>query len=416
MMIPNQNEAIYLPQDGLIEIRSLKPIIETPQFQRLRHRKQLGLTSIVFPSAIHTRMEHSFGSLAKIRRVIRALSEREPHLLTPELSRALEVFAMLHDIGHGPFSHVIERVLSMNHKQRGEVILGELKRAISQVADYELVYQLYTHQHPFHVLVSDTILGTDKMDYLRRDAATIGLSLSFDIDMMIAGIRWLGDHFGMNAAAVFHIIDLQWMYLLMYTQIYWHPEALIAERMMERTLLFELIDHPELSEADIYQLTDEELTVRLRAYPIMNRLLDERRLFQVCASLIPIGNRSLELDHFEKAAIFELDDVRFRQLHQRLLQKPLVEIEDQLAQIMEFQPGQVILSTPMDIDRLVLKDIDLINDRSEITTLMNRFPAHHDLLRAVQREYLAFRIALDPDCLPISLAKLTLAKNFLTEL
>lgn len=164
-------KAVCIPCSGAVEVGGYLPILEHPLFQRLRRCRQLGLNDLVFPGAQHTRFEHALGVLARTH--LLAMLQRMPD----DDARHLEVFALLHDIGHGPFSHQIEPALRKNHHQRGLECLLELSAVIRECgAEPERIAAMLEEKDPLGKWVSDRNLGADKLDYLQRDAFTSALS------------------------------------------------------------------------------------------------------------------------------------------------------------------------------------------------------------------------------------------------
>ena len=119
-------KAVCIPCSGSVEVEGLLPVLDHPLFQRLRRCRQLGLNDLVFPGARHSRLEHALGVLHRARLAAQVQG------MPPEDRRALEVFALLHDVGHGPFSHQVEPVLPGDHHQRGAQVIREMEGAIRQ--------------------------------------------------------------------------------------------------------------------------------------------------------------------------------------------------------------------------------------------------------------------------------------------
>ena len=110
-------KSICIPCSGAVEVGEYLPLIAHPFFQNLRERRQLGLNDLIFPGARHTRFEHAVGTFNRA-----SIAAAIQHL-TPAETRLVEAFALLHDIGHGPFSHQVEPVLNGDHHERGKMML-----------------------------------------------------------------------------------------------------------------------------------------------------------------------------------------------------------------------------------------------------------------------------------------------------
>ena len=193
------------PVHGLISIDEdrelLLDLIDTPEFQRLRRIRQLGVSSLTYPGAEHTRFAHSLGVLHVATRIMRVLEQRhgEDKRVESDLSgkrRFVKAAALLHDIGHGPFSHMIERAFSASkqHEERSRrmiddkasEILGVLRNHVNESEIQEIKNLLAFHEQPFlHDIVSSS-LDADRMDYLLRDSHFTGVEYgNFDLEWVI---------------------------------------------------------------------------------------------------------------------------------------------------------------------------------------------------------------------------------------
>jgi HD superfamily phosphohydrolase len=184
------------PVHGDIELTAEEiAVVDTPEFQRLRGIKQLGTTSLVFPGAVHTRFEHSIGTLHMADRLLQAMDRnaaRAPdryRRIEPDARRLLRMAALLHDVTHIPYGHLIEDQTGLlarhDRPERFRAVLGEgeLGARLRDLGLRERVTAILTGEarEPafFGQVVSDTI-DADLMDYLRRDAYHTGLELYYD--------------------------------------------------------------------------------------------------------------------------------------------------------------------------------------------------------------------------------------------
>ncbi len=175
----NKRKIINDPVHGFITIPDefLFDLIEHPYFQRLRRIKQLGLSHLVYPGANHTRFHHALGAMHLMDKAITVLRSKGIEISEEERLGATAAI-LLHDIGHGPFSHTLERALlgSLNHE---EVSLLFMQR-LDQEFDGKLAtaIQIFMDEHPkkfLHQLVSSQ-LDMDRLDYLQRDSFFTGVS------------------------------------------------------------------------------------------------------------------------------------------------------------------------------------------------------------------------------------------------
>jgi uncharacterized protein len=212
-------------------------LIDTPPMQRLRGVKQLGLTDLVYPSAVHTRFSHSIGAM----HVAGMMAGQLP--LDKDDARIARLCLLLHDIGHGPFSHLFDFICDQStgtefqHEQLGwEVIKGsdEIMTALGDDADRVLA-ELSPSRSIVHDIVSGGI-DADKLDYLRRDSHFAGVNYGrFDFDRIL----WTldtdgGHHIAIQEKGMDSIEGLRLARQQMHLQVYTHQARLIADQMLIR--------------------------------------------------------------------------------------------------------------------------------------------------------------------------------------
>src|SRR6187549_3870952 len=167
----NKMKLINDPVYGLIHIRTplLFDLIEHPLFQRLRRIKQTGLTYLVYPGSQHTRFHHALGAMHLMGMAIDELLTKETNISKQE-EEAVLIAVLLHDIGHSPYSHALERlIIDAHHEAIGKVIMRHL--GVTFGAQLDLAYSMFTgtYSRPFfHQLISGQ-LDLDRLDYLSRD-------------------------------------------------------------------------------------------------------------------------------------------------------------------------------------------------------------------------------------------------------
>lgn len=248
-MPPKASRSYHDPLHGAITLHTGDPdealltqLIDTPAFQRLRRIRQLGPASLTFHGAESSRFTHSLGVMAIARRAFDQLQRRYPDL-APHRATVL-VAALLHDIGHGPFSHTAEEVFGLQHEhwtRRMIRDLPEIHDALESRAAglTEAVDQVYTHTHPVALvwqLVSSQ-LDCDRLDYLLRDSYFTGASYGqLDLDRILMALRFepssgrlVMAHKGM--AAIEHYLVVRHF---MYAQVYNHPKNISVTWLLER--------------------------------------------------------------------------------------------------------------------------------------------------------------------------------------
>jgi uncharacterized protein len=223
--------------------RVIWDLIGTKEFQRLRRIKQLGTTYLTFHGAEHSRFNHSLGVYEIIRRIIDDGFKGRPEWNGDERLLALSA-GLLHDLGHGPFSHSFEKVFDLDHEQFTQaIILGktEVNAVLSKVdANFpkkvaEVIAKTY-HNKQVVSLISSQI-DADRMDYLQRDAYFTGVSYGhFDMERILRVMRPREDqvvikHSGMHAVEDYIMSRYQ-----MYWQVYFHPVSRSAEVILTKIL------------------------------------------------------------------------------------------------------------------------------------------------------------------------------------
>jgi len=226
------NDPVY----GFINIAEpfLFDILEHPHFQRLRRIKQLGLTHLVYPGALHTRFHHALGAMYLMGLAIDVLRTKGHEISKAEADGAM-VAILLHDIGHGPFSHALENSLvqGINHEQLS-LLFMERFRNINEEA-IGLAIDIFTGKckKPFLLQLVSGQLDMDRLDYLNRDSFFTGVSegvVSYDRiikTLNISGERLVTDEKGIYSLEKFIIARR-----LMYWQVYLHKTVLSAEQLL----------------------------------------------------------------------------------------------------------------------------------------------------------------------------------------
>ncbi len=226
------NDPVY----GFISIDSdlVFDLIQHPVFQRLRHIRQLGLTDLVFPGANHTRFQHALGAMHLMRRVLEGFRGKGIEISNKEFVSA-QVAILLHDIGHGPFSHTLEETLL--HQVKHESISYQLMRKLDSDfnGELEMALKMFRNSYSrkfFHQLVSSQ-LDIDRLDYLRRDCFFTGvMEGSIGVDRIISMLTVHDDQVVVEEKGIYSIEHFLNARRLMYWQVYLHKTAVSAERML----------------------------------------------------------------------------------------------------------------------------------------------------------------------------------------
>ncbi|ASI34254.1 MULTISPECIES: HD domain-containing protein [unclassified Exiguobacterium] len=217
-------------------------LIGTKEFQRLRRVKQLGTSFLTFHGAEHTRFHHSLGVYEITRQLIDVFNGRADW--DDQYRELTLVAALLHDVGHGPFSHAFENVFGVDHEEWTErIILGdtEIKRVLDQVGEgfAEEVASVINKTHPNQLLVTmiSSQLDVDRMDYLLRDAHFAGVSYGkFDLERMLRVLRPAHNQMVVKQSGMHSIEDYIMRRYQMYWQVYLHPVTRSSDYLLKAIL------------------------------------------------------------------------------------------------------------------------------------------------------------------------------------
>jgi len=240
MKKPNKRKIINDPVFGFINIPNdfIFDIIQHPYFQRLNRIKQLGLSSTVYPGAQHTRLQHSLGAMHLMGEAITQLRQ-EGHEITPAEAEAARACILLHDIGHGPFSHTLENSLvnGVSHEEISLLMMQKINDELEGKLDMALA--IFTNKYPkkfLHQLVSGQ-LDMDRLDYLSRDSFFSGVSEGIiGAARIIKMLNIHNDQLVVDAKGIYSIEKFLVARRLMYWQVYLHKTSVAAERMLMNIL------------------------------------------------------------------------------------------------------------------------------------------------------------------------------------
>lgn len=236
----NKKKIINDPVYGFISIPSdlVYDLIEHRYFQRLRYIKQVSMTHLVYPGALHTRFHHALGAMHLMSLAIETLKGKNIEISKDEEEAAI-IAILLHDIGHGPFSHSLEHTLveGISHEHISHLIMNELNHEFS--GQLTLAIKIFQDQHPKHFLhqLVSSQLDTDRMDYLNRDSFFTGVSegvISFD--RIIKMLNVANNQLVVEQKGIYSIEKFLIARRLMYWQVYLHKTVVSAEQMLIKTL------------------------------------------------------------------------------------------------------------------------------------------------------------------------------------
>ncbi|MGD1845301.1 MAG: HD domain-containing protein [Salibacteraceae bacterium] len=237
---PSKRKIFNDPVYGFISIPNdlIFDLIEHRYFQRLRRISQLGLTNAVYSGAIHTRFQHALGAMHLMTEAIEVIRSKGIEITEAEANGVL-VAILMHDIGHGPFSHTLERSLveGVSHEDISAIIMDRLNQEFNGQLD--LAIPIFRNQYPkkfLHQLVSSQ-LDMDRLDYLKRDSFFSGVSEGvIGLDRIIKMLNVVNDGLVVEAKGIYSIEKFLISRRIMYWQVYLHKTVLGAEYLLMHIL------------------------------------------------------------------------------------------------------------------------------------------------------------------------------------
>ncbi|HEY0245449.1 MAG TPA: HD domain-containing protein, partial [Mucilaginibacter sp.] len=236
----NKKKIINDPVYGFITIPTelVFDLIEHPYFQRLRYIKQLGMTHLVYPGALHTRFHHALGTMHLMSMAVETLCNKG-HIITPEEQEAVTIAILLHDIGHGPFSHALEKTIvqGISHEDISELLMDRLNHTFN--GRLTMAIEIFNNTYPkrfLHQLVSSQ-LDMDRMDYLNRDSFFTGVSEGvISSDRIIKMLNVANDYIVVEKKGIYSIEKFLIARRLMYWQVYLHKTVVAGEQLLGKIL------------------------------------------------------------------------------------------------------------------------------------------------------------------------------------
>jgi len=277
------NDPIY----GFIHINDERifDVIEHPFFQRLRRINQLGLTYLVYPGAIHTRFQHSMGSMYLMKTALQSLKEKGIKISNEEFLSA-QLAILLHDVGHGPFSHTLEfNILKeTSHEEMGLLLSEEINSDLN--GHLAMAISIIKNEYPkkfLHQLLSSQ-LDMDRLDYLKRDSYFTGVNEGvIGTDRLIKMINVFQDQIVVESKGIYSVEKFLVARRIMYWQVYLHKTVLGAEQ-----LLIEIINRArKLIQDNILKSGSKDLLDLLR---------------------LPLSGKEL-MTHYKLQSFAQIDDI-----------------------------------------------------------------------------------------------------------
>jgi uncharacterized protein len=397
---------IFDPLWGIIDITDFLPMIDTPQFQALGFKYQLGVTSLLFPSATHTRKQHSFGSY---KRSLDLANRWASHgMINREQARTLTAFGLWHDIGHGPFSHVVEAVtkerFGRDHDENGALIINELRPAVEAAGiEFAALKAMFDHSDPLYRGVHDKNLGAEKLDYLSRDAYyTLGETPG--VEYLAAHTYFIDGEVMVDEKVIDQAKSIQEFYVKMYKLVYLRKNSAIVQRMIQK-MVAELLKTTPITEQAFWALTDFGLMGLFETSPspmvrdYLARFM-RRDLPKTAIALRPEQFAGMEDKRGKAQVTLSLSVAELALLvRSPALSSPseLEKVEAEIERLAGLPPHTIVVLPPTTPERFVPQDITIFRGSQPPATLSDYFEGHFEALREEGLSYMFLRIcAFEP--------------------
>jgi uncharacterized protein len=270
--LTNKRKIFNDPLYGFVTIPSdlIFELVQHPYFQRLRRIKQLGMAELVYPGAIHSRFQHALGAMHLMSQALLTL-QTKGHLIMEIEREAAQIAILLHDLGHGPFSHVLEKYIldGVHHEDISTLMMQDLNQQFN--GELTLAIEMFTgkyHRKFFHQLISSQ-LDMDRLDYLNRDSFFTGVAEgTIGVDRIIKMLNVVDNQLVVEEKGLLSVENFLVARRLMYWQVYLHKTSICAETMLINTIkrVRELLGNNENLKIPDYLLVFFEKNITLEDF------------------------------------------------------------------------------------------------------------------------------------------------------
>ena len=408
----NDFKVINDPVFGFIRIPRglLLDIVKHRLFQRLSRIKQLGMASVVYPGAQHTRFQHSLGAFHLMSEAILSLSQKGIFIFDSE-AEALKAAILLHDVGHGPFSHVLEHTLirDISHEEISLLMMEQINREMNGALT--LAIKIFKDDYPkrfLHQLISSQ-LDMDRLDYLRRDSFFAGVTEgNIGSARIIKMLNVVDDRLVVEQKGIYSIENYLTSRRLMYWQVYLHKTTVAYEKTLVNLLrrakhlaqqgeevfatpalryfLYNDVDAKTFEEdpqalANYELLDDNDIWASVKAWmshsdrvlSILAHDLAERKIFRVELSEQPFDQAWVRQLQQQLADVYEVsfDDAAFL-ISMNTIEKDMYDPSDDQIDIL-FKSNE----SSADEEKVVIKDISEASELFNISLLSKKIRKYY---------------------------------------
>jgi HD superfamily phosphohydrolase len=376
-------------------MRPILDIVSHPRFERLRRVSQLGTTLFVFPGATHNRFEHALGVYSKALRFANKMAEEG--FLTNFEARNVPIFGLLHDIGHGPFSHLIEELVPYDHDKNGLKVIDEMRNEIeSSGADFSIIKKIFARKTPLYKIIMDKNLGMDKLDYLERDTFHTGFGSKPDIESVFNYLSYLKGGLVIDKKSLEAAKQIQRLYLYMYKEVYLHKSSLISQRFLQKIIAIWLSLH-KVNPEELWALSDHELLAKIYTDPderlrYLYKNFIDRKLPSTGLVFRMHGNSHRERLAGKEIKVMSEDREFFEGMARHSSPSALQALEEQIAELLNVPDHMILVVPTLSPERFAPEDI-MYHDEGKILSLRETQTGYFESMRGELEGYLAVRVS-----------------------
>ncbi len=395
------------PGIGQVDKQKIASIVDNYHFRRLSDKKQLALTYLVFPGGTHDRRQHSLGAYVRTVEFTDRMV-KSGHLSQKEALN-LGLYALLHDIGHGPFSHVIEVFTKLSHKEYGLRVVDKMADAIKKCGgDVKLIKKYMRKEDPAWQIVSDKNFGMEKMDYLVRDQeeTEFGPNVRQCVESVVNHLSYRNGNLMVDLKALDAAMEIQRAYIYFYRNVHLQKSAYIIQRFMQK-FMYQLLHTPKkrggITEAELWEMVDGDLIYTLKKCD--NKMIQNgMKIFDKGVKHFPKTALSIRLSGYgwlerragKKIKVKELGKDFFDKFYKNSKAIDLEKIEGKIAKMLGIESWKVAVSHIVEKNRFIPQDFSIF-DGTTIYSLKEKDPSYFELLERELDKYLCVRVCVTPE-------------------
>jgi HD superfamily phosphohydrolase len=322
-------------------------------------------------------------------------------IITPQIAHCIDLYGLLHDIGHGPYSHESEALCQMNHNQFGLCLLEKMQNEISKIGgDYEFIRNLFLRKNCFSQAVCHPQLGTDKLDYLYRDTRHANEAIGIPMGSFINYVYMQNGEISVELKVIPEVQLLHNAFLYQYGTIYLRKTCLVVHRLLQKAVYALMYDGSTvLSQDRLQTMVDQELDALLftstnPTVRILHGYLMNRHLPKTAIALRPLGFEQHERRCRKPIRVFGTSWDNFNLLKRLRNPAEAKKMERTISLIAGIEEDGVLVIPAIDRHAFVPVDIALQDFGEQAGKMSKLFPAHYASLTEKAESFVVIRICV----------------------